>query len=235
MSTIALVDDDHNILTSLSIALEAERYRVTTYSDGLSALEGFMASPPDLAIVDIKMPRMDGMELLRRLREKSDTPVIFLTAKDEEIDELCGFMLGADDFIRKPFSRRVLIERIKVLLRRTVSEAGLSSGEARLSNTLERGHLHMDAERMACSWKGNPIKLTVTEFFILQALAIRPGAIKSRDALKDLADDDRTHVNYRTVDSHIKRLRRKLRAVGCELIGTVFGVGYRFNDPTRYR
>ena len=235
MSTIALVDDDHNILTSVSIALEAERYRVTTYSDGLSALEGFRTSPPDLAILDIKMPRMDGMELLRRLREKYDMPVIFLTSKDEEIDELCGFMLGADDFIRKPFSRRVLIERIKVLLRRAVSQTSLSSGETTLSETLERGHLHMDAERLACSWKGNPIRLTVTEFLILQALAIRPGVVKSRDALRDLADDDRTYVGERTIDIHIKRLRRKLRAVGCELIETVYGVGYRFNDPTRYR
>jgi len=234
MSTIALVDDDHNVLTSLSIALEAETFRVITYSDGFSALEGFKASTPDLAILDIKMPRMDGMELLRRLRQEFDMPVIFLTSKEEEIDELCGFKLGADDFIRKPFSRRLLIERIKVLLRRTVSQTRLSSGE---TETLERGHLYMDAERQACSWKGKPIKITVTEFLILEALASRPGVVKSRDALMDAAYDDQTYVNERNIDIHIKRLRRKFRAVddGCEVIETVYGVGYRFNDPTQSR
>src|SRR2546422_214077 len=203
MSTIALVDDDHNILTSVSIALEAESYQVITYSDGFSALEGFKASPPDLAILDIKMPRMDGMELLRHLRQKFDMPVIFLTSKEEEIDELCGFKFGADDFIRKPFSRRVLIERIKVLLRRTPFQAGFKRGEATPSKTLERGHLYMDEERHACSWKGKPIALTVTEFLLLQALAIRPDVVKSRDALLHVANDDQAfaaHVDARIID-----------------------------------
>ncbi len=240
MSTIALIDDDHNILTSMSIALEAESYQVITYSDGFSALEGFKASPPDLAILDIKMPRMDGMELLRRLRQKFDMPVIFLTSKEEEIDELCGFKLGADDFIRKPFSRRVLIERIKVLLRRTVSEAGFKRGDATPSKTLERGHLCMDEERHACSWKGKPIALTVTEFLLLQALAIRPGVVKSRDALMHVANDDQAfdaHIDARIIDSHVKRLRRKFRAVDdrCDVIQTLYGVGYCFKIPTQSR
>ena len=232
MSTIALVDDDHNILTSVSIALEAESYRVTTYSDGFLALEGFKACPPDLAILDIKMPRMDGMELLRRLRQSFRIPVIFLTSKEEEIDELCGFKLGADDFIRKPFSRRVLIERIKVLLRRALPETGLSSGDVPPPKTLERGHLYIDIERQACSWKGSPVTLSVTEFLILQALAIHPGVVKSRDKLMDAAYDEETYVDDRTIDSYIKRLRRKLRAVddSCELIETLYGIGYRFRD-----
>jgi len=232
MSTIALVDDDHNILTSVSIALEAESYRVTTYSDGFSALEGFKACPPDLAILDIKMPRMDGMELMRRLRQSFHIPVIFLTSKEEEIDELCGFKLGADDFIRKPFSRRVLIERIRALLRRALAETGLNSGEVPPPKTLERGHLYIDPERQACSWKGKPITLTVTEFLILQALAIHPGVVKSRDKLMDATYDEETYVDDRTIDSHIKRLRRKLRAAddSCELIETLYGVGYRLRD-----
>ncbi len=232
MSTIALVDDDHNILTSVSIALEAENYRVTTYSDGFSALEGFKASPPDLAVLDIKMPRMDGMELLRRIRQKFQIPVIFLTSKEEEIDELCGFKLGADDFIRKPFSQRVLIERIKVLLRRALPETGLSPAKVPPPKTLERGHLFIDAERQACRWKGNPVTLTVTEFLILQALAINPGVVKSRDKLMDVAYDEETYVDDRTIDSHIKRLRRKLKGVdeSCEPIETLYGVGYRLKD-----
>ena len=235
MPTIALVDDDRNLLTSVSIALEAEGYRVMTYSDGVSALHGFKTSPPDLAVLDVKMPRMDGMELLRRLRERSDTPVIFLTSKDKEIDELCGLQSGADDFIRKPFSQRVLIERVKVLLRQTASRTGARSGEAK-HNTVERGQLCMDPERHACTWKGNPVALTVTEFSILQALASRPGVVKSRDALMDAVYDDQVYVDDRTIDSHIKRLRRKLRAIddGFNMIDTLYGVGYCFKE-TRSR
>jgi two-component system, OmpR family, response regulator ChvI len=231
MPTIALVDDDRNILTSISIALEVEGGRVMTYSDGFSALQGFKTSPPDLVILDIKMPRMDGMELLRRLREKSDKPVIFLTSKEREIDELGGFRIGADDFIRKPFSQRVLIERIKVLLRQTASRTGARSGETK-PKTLEYGQLCMDPERHACTWKGNPVALTVTEFSILQALASRPGVVKSRDALMDAAYDDQVYVDDRTIDSHIKRLRRKLKAIddGFDMIDTLYGVGYRFKE-----
>ncbi len=231
MPTIALVDDDRNILTSISIALEVEGYRVMTYSDGFSALQGFKTSPPDLVILDIKMPRMDGMELLRRLREKSDKPVIFLTSKEREIDELGGFRIGADDFIRKPFSQRVLIERIKVLLRQTASRTGARSGETK-PKTLEYGQLCMDPERHACTWKGNPVALTVTEFSILQALTSRPGVVKSREALMDAAYGDQVYVDDRTIDSHIKRLRRKLKAIddGFDMIDTLYGVGYRFKE-----
>ena len=231
MPTIALVDDDRNILTSVSIALESEGYRVTTYTDGASALDGLKQNPPDLAIFDIKMPRMDGMELLRRLRQKSDLPVIFLTSKDEEIDELFGLKMGADDFIRKPFSQRLLVERVKAVLRRaSATDLPVArEGEARV---LERGQLKMDLERHACTWKGKNVTLTVTEFLILQALANRPGVVKSRDSLMDAAYDDQVYVDDRTIDSHIKRLRKKFKVVDddFEKIETLYGVGYRFAE-----
>jgi two-component system response regulator ChvI len=179
MPTIAIVDDDRNILTSVSIALEAEGYRILTYTDGASALDGFKTSPPDLAILDIKMPRMDGMETLRPLRQKSNLPVIFLTSKDEEIDELFGLKIGADDFIRKPFSQRLLVERIKAILRRATPKDGAAQKEVD-AKVLERGQLCLDPERHACTWKADPVMLTVTEFLILQALASRPGIVKSR-------------------------------------------------------
>ena len=174
MPTIALVDDDRNILTSVSLSLEAEGYRVQTYTDGASALEGVKANPPDLAIFDIKMPRMDGMELLRRLRQKSDLPVIFLTSKDEEIDELFGLKMGADDFIRKPFSQRLLVERVKAILRRSNPKDAATQKETE-AKILERGRLKMDPERHTCTWDNTAVTLTVTEFLILQALATRPG------------------------------------------------------------
>jgi two-component system, OmpR family, response regulator ChvI len=231
MPTIALVDDDRNILTSVSIALEAEGYRIMTYTDGASALEGFKSSPPDLAILDIKMPRMDGMELLRRLRQKTDTPVIFLTSKDEEIDELFGLKMGADDFIRKPFSQRLLVERVKSVLRRSVPKDGNAPKEIDIK-TLERGQLRMDPERHTCTWKGEPVTLTVTEFLILQALAARSGVVKSRNALMDAAYDDQVYVDDRTIDSHIKRLRKKFKSVDndFDMIETLYGVGYRFKE-----
>jgi two-component system response regulator ChvI len=231
MPTIALVDDDRNILTSVSIALEAEGYRTMTYSDGASALDGFKTSPPDLAILDIKMPRMDGMELLRRLRQKSDMPVIFLTSKEEEIDELFGLKMGADDFIRKPFSQRLLVERVKTLLRRSTSKDGANPKEAG-AKVLERGQLRMDPERHICTWKSEAVSLTVTEFLILQALASRPGVVKSRNALMDAAYDDQVYVDDRTIDSHVKRLRKKFKSVdeAFDMIETLYGVGYRFKE-----
>ena len=231
MPTIALVDDDRNILTSVSIALEAEGYRVETYSDGAAALEGLKQSPPDLAIFDIKMPRMDGMELLRRLRQKSDLPVIFLTSKDEEIDELFGLKMGADDFIRKPFSQRLLVERVKAILRR-VSTKDTPQTKENEAKILERGALRMDTERHAVTWKGLPVILTVTEFLILQSLAQRPGVVKSRNALMDAAYDDQVYVDDRTIDSHIKRLRKKFKAVDddFDMIETLYGVGYKFAE-----
>jgi two-component system response regulator ChvI len=232
MPTIALVDDDRNILTSVSIALEAEGYRIMTYTDGFSALDGFNSSPPDLAILDIKMPRMDGMETLRRLREKSDLPVIFLTSKDEEIDELFGLKMGADDFIRKPFSHRILVEHVRAVLRRSVSKGGSVVEEPDAAKALERGQLRMDPERHACTWKNEPIALTVTEFLILHALAARPGVVKSRNALMDAAYDDQVYVDDRTIDSHVKRVRKKFRQVDdtFDMIDTLYGVGYRFKE-----
>ncbi len=231
MPTIALVDDDRNILTSVSIALEAEGYRIMTYSDGASALDGFKTSPPDLAILDIKMPRMDGMELLRRLRQKSDMPVIFLTSKEEEIDELSGLKMGADDFIRKPFSQRLLVERVRVLLRRSTSHEGSNPKQVD-AKVLERGQLRMDPERHVCTWKSDAVTLTVTEFLVLQALASRPGVVKSRNALMDAAYDDQVYVDDRTIDSHIKRLRKKFKSVddAFDMIETLYGVGYRFKE-----
>ncbi|CAH1659442.1 Transcriptional regulatory protein ChvI [Hyphomicrobiales bacterium] len=232
MPTIALVDDDRNILTSVSIALEAEGYRIMTYTDGASALDGLKQNPPDLAIFDIKMPRMDGMELLRRLRQKSDLPVIFLTSKDEEIDELFGLKMGADDFIRKPFSQRLLVERVKAILRRSGAKDPAVVARTEDAKALERGLLRMDPERHTCTWKGEPVTLTVTEFLILQSLAQRPGVVKSRNALMDAAYDDEVYVDDRTIDSHIKRLRKKFNQVDAEfdMIETLYGVGYRFKE-----
>lgn len=232
MSTIALVDDDRNILTSVSIALEAEGYQTNTYSDGVSALQGLEDNPPDMAIFDIKMPRMDGMELLRRLRQKSDLPVIFLTSKDDEIDELFGLKMGADDFIRKPFSQRLLVERVKAVLRRAQNKDSVIVSDTERSAVIERGKLVLDPDRHSCTWGGKQVVLTVTEFFILQSLAHRPGIVKSRDALMDAAYDDQVYVDDRTIDSHIKRLRKKFKAVDdtFDAIDTLYGVGYRFKE-----
>jgi two-component system, OmpR family, response regulator ChvI len=234
MPIIALVDDDRNILTSVSIALEAEGHRIMTYSDGVSALGGFKTSPPDLAILDIKMPRMDGMELLRRVRQTSDMPVILLTSKEEEIDELFALKIGADDFIRKPFSQRVLLERVKMILRRTSLKDGYKDhyGNKEAAKVLEHGQLVIDPERHSCTWMGKPVLLTVTEFLILQALATRPGVVRSRNALMDAAYHDDIHVDDRTIDSHIKRVRRKFIAVDVafNMIDTLYGVGYRFRE-----
>ncbi|WP_029077182.1 response regulator transcription factor [Kaistia adipata] len=234
MPTIALVDDDRNILASVSIALESEGYRVQTYTDGASALDGFQQSLPDLAILDIKMPRMDGMELLRRLRQRTDLPVIFLTSKDDEIDELFGLKMGADDFIKKPFSQRLLVERVKAVLRRFQPREAVAA-TAKVpdaARNLDRGALSMDQERHTCTWNGQPVTLTVTEFLILYALAQRPGVVKSRNALMDAAYDDQVYVDDRTIDSHIKRLRKKFKVVDddFDMIETLYGVGYRFKE-----
>ena len=231
MPTIALVDDDRNILTSLRMALESEGYSTQTYNDGSSALDGLTVNPPDLAILDIKMPRMDGMELLRRLRQNSEIPVIFLTSKDEEIDELFGLKMGADDYIRKPFSQRLLVERVKVVLRRAQPREAISAATDS-AKVLERGKLKLDSERHTCEWDGNWVTLTVTEFLILQSLAQRPGVVKSRDALMDAAYDDQVYVDDRTIDSHIKRLRKKFKQVddSFNVIETLYGVGYRFKE-----
>ena len=234
MTTIALVDDDHNILTSVSIALENEGYKVDTYANGKSALEGLVSRPPDLVVLDIKMPRMDGMELMRRLREKSDVPVIFLTSKDEEVDELLGLKIGADDFITKPFSQNLLVERIRAVLRRVAArtQSVVRDSDTGSKSILTRGDLVLDQDRHTCEWKGRSVILTVTEFLILFSLAQRPGVVKSRDSLMDDAYDDQVYVDDRTIDSHIKRLRKKFKAIDDEFdrIQTLYGVGYRFRE-----
>jgi len=226
--TIALVDDDRNILTSVTIALEDEGFKVRTYLDGAEALRGLTVNPVDLAILDIKMPRMDGMELLGHLRKDSNLPVIFLTSKDEEIDEVLGLRMGADDYITKPFSQRLLIERIRALLRRDRTPSEDDEDEAPAT----RGSLMLDPVRHLCTWRGVPINLTVTEFLILKALALRPGHVKNRDQLMDAAYGESIYVDDRTIDSHIKRLRKKLKAADDDFaqIETLYGVGYRYKE-----
>lgn len=232
---VALVDDDRNILTTVSIALQAEGYATRVYSDGEAALKALLENPPDLAVFDIKMPRMDGMELLRRLRAHSPLPVIFLTSKDDEEDEEAGLEMGADDYIAKPFSLRLLIARIRAILRRLPEN---ESDDERLGSAqepgsvMERGRLRIDPARHQVTWDGRPVSLTVTEFLILEALAVRPGVIKSRNQLMDAAYPDDVFVDDRTVDSHIKRMRRKFRAVDPHFaaIDTLYGAGYSYAD-----
>jgi two-component system, OmpR family, response regulator ChvI len=230
--TVALVDDDRNILASVSMALEAEGFTVRCYSDGAEALRGIGQQPVDLAVLDIKMPRMDGMELLTQLRKSTAMPVIFLTSKDDEVDELLGLRMGADDYIKKPFSQRLLIERIRTLLRRNELKRETGADEA-AEPSIQRGELVLDPGRHLCTWKGRPVELTVTEFLILKSLAQRPGHVKSRDQLMDAAYGEHIYVDDRTIDSHIKRLRKKFKAVDDDFaqIETLYGVGYRYREP----
>ncbi len=227
--TVALIDDDRNILTSLSIALEKEGFNIQTYLDGESALIGLSRTPPDLAVVDIKMPRMEGTELLTKLRKKTSLPVIFLTSKDEEVDELLGLKLGADDFVKKSggFSTKVLIERIKVQLRK--KDTNLEDNK----NIINHGKLRLDPTQLECEWDGKPLpdKLTTTEFLIVQELAKRPGNIKERSQLMDVAYREDTDIEDRTIDSHVKRIRKKFKKVDNDFsaIETRYGSGYRWN------
>ncbi|WP_417516850.1 response regulator transcription factor [Minwuia sp.] len=227
--TIALVDDDQNIRASVSIALEGEGYRVRSFGDGVEALRGLATTPADLVVLDIKMPRMDGMEALTRLRRTSDVPVIFLTSKDDEVDEVLGLKMGADDYITKPFSMRLLIERIRAVLRRRDVASGAVETDKKI---MQRGDLVLDPNRHRCDWRGREVKLTVTEFLILESLAQRPGHVKTRDQLMDAAYDDNIYVDDRTIDSHIKRIRKKFKVVdeGFSGIDTLYGVGYRFHE-----
>ena len=233
--TIALVDDDRNILTAVSIGLAAEGFATRVYADGASALKALLDNPPDLAIFDVKMPRMDGLELLQALRAKSALPVIMLTSKDEEPDEALGLALGADDYITKPFSQRLLVARIRAILRRqTLARADSDTppdAEAP-PGIIQRGRLAMDPARHWVSWDGRPVSLTVTEFLILEALATRPGVIRSRNQLMDAAYSDDIYVDDRTIDSHIKRLRRKFRQADPDFgaIETLYGAGYSFTE-----
>jgi two-component system response regulator ChvI len=238
MAKITLVDDDENIVASVSLALESHGHTVKAYYDGASGLAALESEPPDLAILDVKMPRMDGMEVLRRLRQNSELPVIILTSKDEEIDEILGFNLGADDYIHKPFSQRLLLERVKAVLRRARSDeepeegGGAPGAAAGAGKAIKRGRLTLDSARHDCLWDGKPVRLTVTEFLLLQSLAQRPGFVKSRDNLMDAAYDDQVYVDDRTIDSHIKRMRKKFRQVDDDFdaIETLYGVGYRYRE-----
>ena len=229
ISLIALVDDDRNIVSSVSLALESEGYRVNSYLDGVEALTGLRNMPAYLAVIDIKMPRMDGMELLAKLREYSSMPVIFLTSKDDELDEMLGLRMGADDYIKKPFSQKLLIERIRALLRRSSIDRGNKIDE---SDLIIRGNLILDNSRHQCTWKGEPVDLTVTEFLLIGSLASRPGFVKNRDQLMDAAYGENIYVDDRTIDSHIKRLRKKFKSVdpGFSNIETLYGVGYRYSE-----
>jgi two-component system, OmpR family, response regulator ChvI len=239
MAKITLVDDDENIVASVSLALESHGHQVKACYDGASGLASLESDPPDLAILDVKMPRMDGMEVLRRLRQTSPMPVIMLTSKDEEIDEILGFNLGADDYIHKPFSQRLLLERVKAVLRRARSDETEEEGQAPGvtvvgggTKAIKRGRLTLDPARHDCLWDGRPVRLTVTEFLLLQSLAQRPGFVKSRDNLMDAAYDDQVYVDDRTIDSHIKRMRKKFRQVDSDFdaIETLYGVGYRYRE-----
>ncbi len=236
MANITLVDDDENIVASVSLALESHGHTVKAYHDGVAGLAALESDPPDLAILDVKMPRLDGMEVLRRLRQTSSVPVIILTSKDDEIDEILGFNLGADDYMHKPFSQRLLIERVKAVLRRANPDADemgtMLSAEAIQARAIKRGRLTMDPARHDCLWEERPVRLTVTEFLLLQALAQRPGFVKSRDNLMDAAYEDQVYVDDRTIDSHIKRMRKKFRDVDPEFdaIETLYGVGYRYRE-----
>jgi len=230
MVKICLIDDDQNILASLSLALKSEKFDVETYSDGISGLEALKDNDFDIAILDIKMPRLDGLEVLQKLRNSSDIPVIFLTSKDDEIDQLLGLKMGADDYITKPFSQKLLIERVKVILKRT----SFSSKENQINNEslIKRGNLLLNMDRHECHWKEERIKLTVTEFLLLESLVNRPGYVKNRDQLMSAAYSDDLYVDDRTIDSHIKRIRRKFKAIDKDFnsIETLYGVGYRFNQ-----
>lgn len=229
---IALVDDDRNILTSVFMMLEADGFSVQTYTDGESALQGLLSRPVDLAVLDIKMPRMDGIELLQRLRNRSQMPVIMLSSKDEEIDQLMGLRLGADDYITKPFSQRLLLERIRALLRRNDVSKAETEGGVVTNGMVVRGSLTLDDLRHQCRWNNQDIQLTVTEFLLTKALAMRPGLVKSRDQLIDAAYGENIYVDDRTIDSHIKRIRKKFRQVDPEFnkIETLYGIGYRYKE-----
>ena len=224
---IALVDDDQNILLSLSAALSDEGYTINTYCDGAEALKALERQPVNLVVLDIKMPRMDGLELLTKLRLKSSLPVILLTSRDDEIDEIMGLRMGADDYIKKPFSQRLLMERVRAVLRRHDFSQNHDNGE----QAMLRGDLTLDAARHLCAWKSREVNLTVTEFLIVKSLAHRPGHVKSRDQLIDAAYGEHIYVDDRTIDSHIKRLRRKFKDIDQEFskIETLYGVGYRYN------
>ena len=225
---IILVDDDENIVTSVTIALESENWRVSSYHDGEAGLAGILKEKPDLVVLDIKMPRMDGIETLQKLREQSAVPVIFLTSKDDEVDEIIGLKMGADDYVTKPFSQRLLITRIQTLLRR----ADNRTREAKQETLQHYGDLTLDHDRYLCIWQKQPLDLTVTEFLLLSTLAQRPGHVKNRDQLIEAAYGDQIYVDERTIDSHIKRIRKKFKKIDDDFdkIETLYGIGYKYKE-----
>ena len=230
---IALVDDDINILTSLSIALKSEGYEISTYNNGEEALKGLLENPPDLAILDIKMPRMDGIELIKRLNKQSEIPVIFLTSKDDEYDEILGLRLGAEDYITKPFSQKLLIERLRVIMRRQDRMAEMvfpHSDEPDEADNIQHGDLILNNAMHECYWKQKKVDLTVTEYLLIKSLAVNPGHVKNRHQIMNYAYSDDTYLEDRVIDSHIKRVRKKFRDVDPEFdhIETVYGLGYRY-------
>lgn len=229
---IALVDDDRNIVMSVKLALEGEGFSVVAYHDGEEGYAGILAEKPDLAVLDVKMPRMDGMELLTKLREVINVPVIFLTSKDDEVDQVIGLRLGADDYITKPFSQRLLIERIRSVLRRYAATTAPKQEDPAQSFLISRGSLELDDDRHLCKWKGEAVNLTVTEYLLIKTLAISPGHVRSRDQLITAAYGESIYVDDRTIDTHIKRIRRKLREIdkNFDEIETLYGVGYRYKD-----
>ncbi len=225
---VTLIDDDLNITASVAMVLESEGFSVESYSDGESGLDAVTRKGTDLVVLDIKMPRMDGMEVLKKIREFSDVPVIFLTSKDDEIDQLLGLRMGADDYITKPFSQRLLIERIRVLLRRQ----DLKKSESPDNQHIVYGDIELDEARHLCTWKKKPVNLTVTEFLLVKSLVTRPGHVRTRDQLIDMAYGENIYVDDRTVDSHIKRIRNKFKKVddSFDQIETLYGVGYRIKE-----
>lgn len=229
---IALVDDDRNIVTSVKLALENDDFEVLTFHDGEEGYKGIIDSLPDLAVLDVKMPRMDGIELLQKLRETTNLPVIFLTSKDDEVDQALGLRMGADDYVTKPFSQRLLLERIRAVLRRYATTKDGNGANGKSDNMLLRGQLSLDDDRHICKWRGEPINLTVTEYLLIKSLAEAPGHVKTRDHLISKAYGESIYVDDRTIDTHIKRIRRKFREIddNFDAIETLYGVGYRYKE-----
>ena len=232
---IFLVDDDQNILTSVSMALESEGFSVKTFTDGENGLKGILEGSPDVAVLDIKMPRLNGIDVLKKIRYSSDIPVIFLTSKDTEIDELLGFKIGADDYITKPFSQKILIERIRVLIRREKfnSQDKSQKNTQNKINTVSKGDFFLDKDKHICKWQNKTINLTVTEFLIIQSLIENPGTVKSREQLMVSAfGEESRNEDDRAIDHHLKRIRKKIKNSDKKFnsINTIYGIGYKFSE-----
>ncbi len=231
-NNIFLIDDDKNILTSVSMLLESEGYKVKTFSDGESGLKAILENHPDIAVVDIKMPRLDGIELLKKLRKTSDMPIIFLTSKVTEFDELLGLKIGADDYITKPFSQKILIERIRILIKRDELK-NIKNNKIDDKNSLRVGNIFLDTEKYMCKWKNKTVNLTVTEFLLIKSLVENTGVVKSRDQLILSAfGEDKENIDDRAIDHHFKRIRKKFKNADNNFnsIVTIYGGGYKFSE-----